>query len=482
MGEAALVRSICHESFFEFVKEFWHVVVAEPFRYNWHIEYLCKEFQADAERVFRNEPREHDTVVNIPPGTTKSTILSIMAPAWVHARRPDMRVLAASHTQLLVFELGRKCRMVEDSPQYRAAFPEVVPAPDQWTKSFFMNTRGGGRMACTVGGMSPIGFHAHFIIIDDPMDPLRAASAPETETANKFMDEVLPTRKVDKTIAVTWLIMQRLGQNDPSGHALASNTGGIRHICIPAELAPNVNPPHLRRRYVNGLLDPVRLSRETLDESRKKLGEYGFSGQFRQQPMARGGTMFKVERVQIEERAPWAGDRRWVGMCRFWDKAGTAGGGCYTAGFLMGRWRDDGAPKDGSGDVWWILGMARAQLDSGDREKLITDTAKVDGKRVIVGLEQEPGSGGKESAQNTAKRLAGYRVRIAPAVGSKVERADMWSSMVNAGAFRIVAAPWTQALLDEMQYFPNSDYKDQVDSGAGAFTILANSPRRVGAV
>ena len=484
-NEVALVRSICLESFYEFVKEFWGVIIPEAPVWNWHIKYLCDEFQKDAERVFLRLPKEHDTIVNIPPGTTKSTVLSIMAPAWIHARRPDMRVICASHTQQLTFELGRKCKMVEESPTYRAAFPEMVPTSDQWTKSMLMNTAGGGRLCATVGGMSPTGFHAHFIIVDDPLDPQQAKriSGVEIEAANNFMDEVLSSRKVDKAVAITWLIMQRLHQNDPSGHRLAKATEKIRHICLPAELSVKVRPIRLRRRYkaTGGLLDPVRLSRTVLDEALIDLREYGYSGQYRQNPVPRGGGMFKTGRVQIDD-APSLGSKQWVALVRFWDKAGTQGGGAYTVGFLMARWRPAGGANDGADDEWWILDVVRAQLDSGEREKLILNTTKRDGKRVTVGIEQEPGSGGKESAQATVKRLAGYRVKVVPAIGSKEDRADEWSSMVNAEAFKMKRADWNTELLEEMKFFPYSTYKDQVDAGAGAYTILANPAKRVGAV
>jgi predicted phage terminase large subunit-like protein len=377
--------------------------------------------------------------------------------------------------------------MVEESEMYQAAFPEVVPSKDQWTKSLFMNTKGGGRLACTVGGMSPVGFHAHFILIDDPLDPQQARRMSEVEiaTANSFMSEVLPTRKVDKEVSVTWLIMQRLHQNDPSGYLLkkAADSGKVRHICIPAERSPKVRPRGLRRRYSkDGLMDPVRLSKSILDEAKIDLGEFGYSGQYGQSPVPRGGGMFKVGRIQIEPVAPALKSKQWVGLCRFWDKAGTAGGGAYTVGLLMGRYRHVNAPKDGAEDEWWILDIERQQLDSGDRERLIVATAKRDGKCVTVGQEQEPGSGGKESAQATVKRLAGYRVRTVPAVGSKEERADEWSTMVNVGAFKMLAAGWNQEFIDELRYFPFSKYKDQTDAGAGAYTILATPVRRVGAV
>jgi len=481
-SEAQLVRSVCQESFYAFVQEFWSTVIAENPIWNWHIEYLCEEFQKDMERVFRFEPKLYDTIVNVPPGTTKSTILSIMGPAWLHCRQPSVRVIAASHTQQLTFELGRKCRMIEESEKYRTAFPETVPSKDQWTKSLFMNTAGGGRLACTVGGMSPTGFHAHVILVDDPLDPQQASrvSALELDTANNFLSEVLPSRKVDKEVTPTWLIQQRLHEDDPSGHQLASGKK-IRHICLPAERSNKVKPVKLRKLYGKlGLLDETRLSKKILKEARLDLGEYGYSGQYEQNPVPRGGGMFKVERIQIDTPSPLSA-KEWVGFCRFWDKAGTKDGGAYTVGLLLGRYRATIAPKDGSEDLWWILDVVRAQLDSAARERLIVQTAKRDGRRVVVGIEQEPGSGGLESAEATIKRLAGFRARKVPAIGSKEERADEWSVMVNANAFRMRAAVWNADLLNELQFFPRGKYKDQVDAGSGAFAILARPVKRVGA-
>lgn len=481
IDEPALLRSICADSFYAFVQEFWPVIIAEDPVWNWHIKYLCDLFQEDAERVLRGEPKEYDTIVNVSPGSTKSTILSIMAPAWLLARNPTKRVIAASHTQALTFELGRKCRMVVDSDLYRATFPHVRPAKDQWTKSLFTTDKGGGRMACTVGGMSPTGFHAHFILVDDPLDPqqARAMSGVELAAANNFMSEVLPSRKVDKNVTPTWLIMQRLHQNDPTGYLLEKGKQ-VRHICLDAEKSRNIKPLRLRRYYVDGLMDPVRLSRAILDEARKDLGEYGYAGQYNQNPIPRGGGMFKTDLIE-GRLAPSLRDKSWVGFVRGWDKAGTKDGGAFTVGLLLGRQRPKGANPDGSEDIWWILHVVRVQYDSAARERLILETAKRDGKRVIVAIEQEPGSGGKESAQNTVKRLAGYRVRVVPATGTKEDRADLWSTLVNAEAFKMVPADWNHDLIDEMKHFPNSKYKDQVDAGSVAFTVLAKPSRRVGA-
>src|ERR1700743_507208 len=89
--ENEVIASICKESFYEFVKEFWPVIVDAKFRPNWHIKYLCQELQKEAELVFLGEPKSHDLVINVPPGSSKSTICSQAFPAWVWTRMPSAK-------------------------------------------------------------------------------------------------------------------------------------------------------------------------------------------------------------------------------------------------------------------------------------------------------------------------------------------------------------------------------------------------------
>ena len=184
--------------------------------------------------------------------------------------------------------------------------------------------------------------------------------------------------------------------------------------------------------------------------------------------------MFKVNRIELVDAQ--AAPKQFVAVARYWDKAGTAGGGAYTVGAKLGMTYDQTTklPR------FWILDIVRGQWDSDVREARIVQTAKLDGKQCLIGVEQEPGSGGKESAEATARRLAGYRVRVDKVTGDKALRADPFSVQVNAGAVAMVSGPWAGELLQEMTYFPFSTYKDQVDALAGAFAIVSGRRARVG--
>ena len=323
---------LCRRSFADFVRIFWKCVPgAGTLIWNWHLDVLCEEMQAVAERVFAGLPAEQDTVFNVPPGTSKSTIISILFPAWVWGRMPTARILSASHTGDLVLDLATKSRSVITHELYQRTFPEVQLAADQDTKSYYRNTHGGDRYTCTVAGKSPMGFHAHFQLVDDPIDPKKARSEAEKITAKEFMTEVLPGRKVDKEVTATVLIMQRLGVGDPTDVLLqnARKDGGrpVRRICLPAELTDDVSPPELRRHYEanGGLLDPRRLPASVLKNQRAVMGEYAYSGQFLQRPRPAGGGLFKdVFFKHFARAAPYECKR-----VRFWDRA------CLVAGTLV---------------------------------------------------------------------------------------------------------------------------------------------------
>ncbi len=74
-----------------------------------------------------------------------------------------------------------------------------------------------------------------------------------------------------------------------------------------------------------------------------------------------------------------------------------------TVGFKMGY---DIAQR------FWLMDCIRGQWGSDRREAIILQTAQVDGQNVIVGIEQEPGSGGKHSTEMTVKNLAGFNVKV----------------------------------------------------------------------
>jgi len=475
-------RELNNRSYYVFLLYFWSELTQEPYQDAWHIQYLCDELQIVGERVGERKKKLYDILINIPPGTTKTTICLRAFPAWVWTRWFHIQFLTGSYSSTLSLESAEDCRELIRSEKFKAMYPELGIKEDKDQKSNYKVIKktidenlgrrgkgvkiGGYRYSTSVGG-SLTGFHGHILIWDDLNNPKPEKNATPLETTNHWFDSVSSTRKVDKSVSVTIIIQQRIHQNDISGHLLAKKKTNLKHICLPGELSNGydkyVQPPELKERYINGLLDPNRLNKEALLELEADLGQYGYAGQVGQNPTPPGGGMFKVEKFQTITQLPPDYDMN--APIRYWDKAGTAGGGAYTTGVKVLKTKQD---------RYIVLDVKRGQWSSEDRETMIKQTAEADGRDVKQFIEQEPGSGGKESAENTVKMLAGFLIEAERPVGNKVYRADPWSVQINWGNVMLLHGDWNHEFVEEHRFFPFGKYKDQVDAAGAAFAKLTS--------
>lgn len=467
-------REINNRSLYEFIKFFFPVVSPHEFSGNWHIEFLCRELEEVAERVSRHEPKKHDLVINVPPGTTKTITCSIMFPVWCWTKWPWMRFICSSYSAALSLESATYSRDLIMSQPFMDIYPELLIKEDKNTKGNFAIAQhdtgrnkqdivGGSRYSTSVGG-TLTGFHGDILIVDDPLNPIEAASEAGINNANFWVEQTLSTRKTNKAVTPTILIMQRLHQNDPSGHILGKKKKNVRHICMPGEIRhyrDKVNPPELVSRYKDDLLDTKRLSWKVLRDMEADLGQYGYAGQVGQDPTPPGGGMFKVDHFNIIDQFP--NQNRIVCTVRYWDKAATHEDGAFTVGVKMSRLTDN---------FFLVHDVKRGQWGSHERERIIRETAVADGYDVDVWVEQEPGSGGKESAEGTIRNLAGYKVFAERPTGDKAFRADPYSVQVNNGSVMLLRGDWNSKYVEEHRFFPFGTYKDQVDASSGAFQKL----------
>jgi predicted phage terminase large subunit-like protein len=501
MGQAALdldqnsivkiLAENARQDLSEFVREFWGVVVPDDeLIWNWHLDVLCEQLEIIARRVGQRLPKEYDLIVNIPPGTTKSLLCCVMFPVWCWTNWHWIRFIAASYSAGLALEHAELSRDLVRSQKFQEYYPELRVKRDKDVKSNFKLEKvlengevvpGGNRYSTSVGG-TLTGFHAHILIWDDPLDPRGARSTDIIEGANKWIDETLPTRKTDKRRTPTIGIMQRLAQNDPTGHLLAKEKENLKLISLPGEILDpryeeQVKPKKYISYYKNGLLDPVRMPLSVLKEMEQDLGQYGYAGQVGQLPVPPGGGMFKTDKIAVVDKLPPGEIQMSI---RYWDKAGTKAkdnpDAAFTAGLKMHRMVYEGVMK------FVIEDVKRGQWDSAERETIIKSITEADGKAVRVGIEQEPGSGGKESAENTVRNLAGFRVFVDRPTGDKADRADPFSVQVNYGNVIMVRGDWNNKFIDELKHFPHSKTKDQVDAASGAFNKMVKRKKKGGRV
>ncbi len=158
---------------------------------------------------------------------------------------------------------------------------------------------------------------------------------------------------------------------------------------------------------------------------------------------------------------------RWV---RAWDLAATdtdeGGDPAYTASVLLGK------RKDGS---YVIADATNSRLKAEKVRALVKQCAvsdKAKYKHVKIRMSIDPGQAGKEQSQSYLKMLAGFSVSMVKESGTKEARAEPFAAQWQAGNVYVVAGTWTEALLGQYESFPESKFKDMVDSGSNAFNEL----------
>jgi predicted phage terminase large subunit-like protein len=267
------------------------------------------------------------------------------------------------------------------------------------------------------------------------------------------------------------IIMTRWHVDDLLGRFIAKFGDEVRVLRYPAIAEKDEThfyqgkPVH---RHEGDALFPELKPIDFLLERKKLETQASFESLFQQHPIIVGGGQLPIDNL----RALNFFDRNDVAASvRYWDKAATdtSETAAFTAGVLMHK------SKDGR---FIIEHVVRGRWNALDRERQIkawTETDTQVCKSYEAWVEQEPGSGGKESAEATIRLLAGYRAYADKVTGSKQNRAQPFAAQVQGGNMWLVAGPWVAAFLEECESWPHGKYADQIDAAAGAFNKLTTS-------
>lgn len=305
-------------SFFEFFCEFWDVIIADELHLNWHVEFLCDELQKIAEGVIRGDKQNDDLVCNICPGTTKSTIVSIMFPAWIWTRKPDCVILCNTISDNNATEFSQKFRDIVTSEKYKAHFPEIKVRLDSTASKRIKNTHGGARRQYTTKSKIT-GDHGHIRIDDDPMAFQDARSDAEAERCIEGY-KAYSTREKKNAYVPYILFMQRLSAKDTCTYVFETKPD-VKRIILPAIDNGKVFPPDLKTKYVDGLLNPVHINKEFLEKKKLTLGDLQYLAEYEQDCENKEGYMYNIQKVDSIDKKGIS-----IAVC---DPADD--GDCYTA-------------------------------------------------------------------------------------------------------------------------------------------------------
>ena len=453
----------------EFTRQAWDIIEPGiPYLHNWHIDAMSEYLMACKKGQITR------LLINMPPRYMKSIEVTVMFPAWVWIDEPTKRFINLSYSQTLSTNHSVARRNIIQSPWYQSRWPLKL-SDDQNLKTRYQNEHKGFMFATSIGGMLT-GDGGDYIIVDDPHNPQQAESDAERQTALNFFKMTLPTRLNDKRKGVMIVVMQRLHENDISGYVLEQ--GGWEHLNLQgiAEGRQKIIFPISKREIIRedgDLLWPEREGPKEIEQVKKDLGSYAFSGQYQQRPSPAEGGMFK---------------RHWW---RYWKPKGLSlppvtmrleNGETINIEAVdlpdkfdrqLQSWDMTFKDTDGSdyvcGGVWQSYGADIFAVDAIHERMDFIDTIKAfeamckKWPKATTKLVEDKANGPAVIAM--LRHKIGGIIAVEPE-GSKQARAFAVTPLCESGNVYLphpYVAPWTNELIEECAGFPNAAHDDYVD-------------------
>lgn len=475
-------KNNAEKRYFDFFKQAWEILEpSTPLTCNWHIEYLCDVLQEETERLLRGEDKEQDIIINIPPATSKSSIVTKIWPAWVWIKDPSIRIVSGSYSLDLAKDHTVKTRDIIQSEWYQKNWGDLFQLKDDKnTQKEYANDKMGVRVGVAVAGGAATGKHYHIHIYDDPINPELTESATFVKKVIRWLSRTMANRFMRRSKGLRVLVMQRLAEDDPTGYFLSTQREAWRLIRLPAYDDPRdskVYPPILRKRYVNNLLDPERLSLKDLAAFKVDLGSYAYSGQYDQDPIPTDGNLLK---------ASWF--RRFT-LTELEEKARRAGKSLIWNFVLDGAFTED-EQNDASAlmaycefeGCIYIRAVQSVRKELPELIAFIKEFCKANGYGPGSRIWIEPKASGMPAAQSLKRNVKHNAILDKAPTVDKVARVKGISAFVEAGrAYLLEDAQWLESFLNQITGFPHMKHDDEVDCLVIAVNRTENKKGRVAA-
>ena len=471
-------------SFHEFIKQAWPAIEGGvSFVDSWHIQAIAEHLEACYLRDIKK------LLINIPPRTSKSTIVSVMFPAWVWIHNPEEKFLYSSYAGSLSMEHSLKCRRLIESNWYQERFGNLYQlSKDQKAKGFFDNNKKGSRIATSVGA-SATGKGGNFLIVDDGNNVQDGESEVKRKATIEWLDSVWSTRLNNPKNDVQIIIQQRLHEEDITGHIIDNDLGDewVR-LVLPMEYEDSRKAKTIILPSTNGqvwqdpreeegeLLCEQRFSLEEIKQYKHRLGSYGYAGQYQQRPAPEEGGIIQKSWFKWwkEEHPP---EIQFI--VQSWDTALTANemsaySACTTWGvfydhnyienlILLSSWR-------GRVEYPELREMAkRLFFDYRDNGKERNPAFK--GRQIDMCLVEAKASGDPLIQDLHAGGIPAMAFNPNK-YGDKIQRVRLVTPIIEGGRVWLRARPpkydrlipYAEEFLEEVATFPNSSSRDLVDT------------------
>jgi len=443
-----------------YFKHTWTILEPNlPLKYNWHYDLMAEYLMACSQGQIKR------LIVNLPPRYGKSNLITVCFPTWLWIHKPELRFIFASYAQTLSTKHSVDRRTIIESDWYSQGYGHLYSlASDQNMKTEFLNNKRGVMTASSIHG-AVTGKGGSYIIVDDPHNPRGADSDLKRDAVITSFDRAISTRLDDKDNGVIIVVMQRLHENDLSGHLIEQ--GGWEHLKLPGlfDKPKTYIFPVSHKTKQTDFNEPLHKERENLTQlmdQKKALGTYGWSGQYMQEPSPAGGGVFKRSWFKFWTKLPEKLDEMLISFDMAFKETSDSD-------FVVGQvWAKHGADS-------YLIGQVRDRMDFiGTLNAFVTFCGKY--KDAHLKLVEEKANGAAVISA-LKKKISGI-VPVIPK-DSKEARAHAVSPQFESGNVYIPdpkSNPWVHDYIEEFIKFPRATHDDQVDATTQALLRFSSRP------
>ena len=458
IDEAYLLPAICRQSFGAFCyKAFSIVYPNSEIEENFHIDSLCYRLQQMVEGK-----ADRRLVLNQPPRSLKSFIVSVCLPAWVLGHKPSSAIVVASYAEDLAIKFSRECRTLAESDYFKWVFPDLRLNPRKMSETEFTTMDNGYRMTASVGG-TLTGRGADLLIVDDPIKAQDAYSEKERDRVLNWFNTTALTRRNSAKKCLIIVAMQRLHEEDLAGKLTQNSWPSIVVPAIAMENEIHQLAKTLTyTRKTGEILQFRRDSQQDLEDTKRQIGSHDFEAQYQQNPLPTAGNIVKAAWLTRYEELPQInyGADTFI-TCDPASKPGEQND--FTAILAATIIKNN----------LYILDVARGHWTMAEMRKRIEEFTAHHKARIVEIEDTAIGPGLIQDLR------ANTRISVRPCKpqGSKEERLRGRIGPLESGrVFFPRDKPWSADFERELLGFPSTKYDDQVDAFIMALERFARAP------
>ncbi len=425
------------QNFMDFVAMMWPSFIGGK-----HHRMVAEKLEA----VARGELKR--LIINMPPRHTKSEFASYLFPAWMIGKKPNMKIMQATHTADLSIRFGRKVKNLMETKEYQALF-DVRLRSDSKAAYRWETDDGGEYYAAGVGG-NIAGRGADLFIVDDPHSEQDAMSPTALENAWDWYTSG-PRQRLQPGGAII-LVMTRWGENDLTARLLKQAARDPKAdqwevIELPAILDSGA------------ALWPEYWKIEELEKIRASIPLTQWNAQYMQKPTSDTAAIIKREWWK-----PWKKDD--IPRLHYVMQS-------YDTAFLKTRTADFTSiqtwgvfyPNEGGSPNVILLDAKKGRWEFPDLKRIAFEENKYWDPEVIL---IEAKAAGLPLTQEL--RSSGIPVvNFTPSRGNdKHARMNSVAPLFEAGMVWYPETSWAEEVIEEMAAFPFGEHDDHCDAATQA--------------